>query len=407
VRRLIRDTTLLYVLYAFKLLSPLLIVPLLAHKLTRDVLGQFAICVSIASTVAVAIELGFGLSATRVATGRRAPYQRKINNAVLSTRLAGAVVALPICLAVTTVILKRHDATVIVIALLIWAAAVCGGLTNFWFFQANDGLPTLAAMELLGIASATGFVLVFARSLPSALIGNLLIQAVPLAVTMAVVSRRLGGIKLSVASAVRGWRLTREMAKFRLMTTSYTSAVPAVLGALLPAAYIAPFYIAERFVRAITAGFIPVTNIAYPKMCALRARSPERHTKVTHLMLYAAAVAGTLAGVIVTLCSTRVAAMLSPAALVPEVARHLGRLVWIMPPLAVSTVLGNLFLLPRGQDRVFNRIILASALCGFCLVWVLPARLGASGAVVAILAAEIVAAIAMLQIYFGARRHDI
>jgi Na+-driven multidrug efflux pump len=107
--------------------------------------------------------------------------------------------------------------------------------------------------------------------------------------------------------------------------------------------------------------------------------------------------------VVVTMLSGRIAAVLAPDSIALEVARHLTGLIWIVPLLALSTVLGNLYMLPNGEDRLFTRIVLTSAMCGFLLVWTLPGRIGASGAVVAIVVAELVAASLMLYSYLGTR----
>lgn len=406
MRRLIRDTSALYVLYAFKLLSPLGIPALLAHQLSRDELGQFAICVSIASTVSIGIELGFGLSATRAAAGRSSRRQRRILDAVTSARAAAALVALPLCLAATALILGRRDPGVLVLGALTWATAACAGFSQLWFFQANGALPVLAALEAVGVTGALVALWRFAHTLPAALAGNLLMTFIPLATTSAVVFVRMGGVRISAVSAWYGWRVTKEMAKFRALTTSYTTAIPAVLGILLPPASVAPFFVAERFVRALTAGFIPVTQIAFPRMCALRGQDPRRHELIVKWMLATGAVLALALAVLVALVSDRVSILLGPARIAGDVARYLNQLVWMVPFLAVSTVLGNLFMLPRGEDRSFNRVILWSAAAGFALLWTLPNRLGASGGAAAIVAAELVAAGAMFRFYREAVRNE-
>jgi O-antigen/teichoic acid export membrane protein len=151
---MIRDTTLVYALSAVKLLAPLAMPAMLAHRLERQDLGRFAIAASIASTVGILIELGFGLSATRAATGRAWGALRRINDAVVSARLAGACIALPLCIAVSATIFRAYDERVLSVASLTWATAACAGFSNLWLFQANNRLAVYALLEAAGVGAA-------------------------------------------------------------------------------------------------------------------------------------------------------------------------------------------------------------------------------------------------------------
>jgi O-antigen/teichoic acid export membrane protein len=396
---LIRDTTIVYALSAIKLATPLAMPAMLAHRLTAQDLGRFAIAASVAATVGILVELAFGLSATRAVAGRSRSVQRQINNAVVSTRLAAAAFGLPLCIAVCAAIFRTLDVQVLAVACLTWLAAAGTGFSNLWFFQANSRLAMHVLMEVVGIVSAITAVYLAASGLLTALLANLLTSIVPLAMSSVVVVRSLGHARVSLAGVRRGWRVTRELAQFRALTATYTTVIPAVLGARLAPAYVAPFFVAERFVRAILAGLVPATQIAFPRMCELRTKDARRHALLVGVGLYVVAAAGVVVSVAVVLLSRRIAAVLAPVDLAPDVTRHLANLIWIVPLLALSTVLGNLYLLPRGKDRLFTRIILASAITGILLVWTLPSHYGAAGAVVAIVGAEIVATGAMMCVY--------
>jgi O-antigen/teichoic acid export membrane protein len=375
---------------------------LLAHRLIPSDLGLVSICLATASTSAVLVEMGFGLSATRAMSADSGASAPQLFGAVCSARLLAIIGTLPIIGVILALAVNLEWTTVVVLAVITWGTSSCMGWTSLWYFQSHNRLVWIAGLEAVGILFGIFVLTLGADSLVSALLLNALIYAVPAIVAHLWLTRRLGSVQLSWNAAVAGWHMTRELAKFRMVASSYTTAIPIFLAIPLAPALVAPFFVAERVIRAFVAILIPFVQIAYPRMCALKLRDSERHRHRTIVLLGSVAITAALAcGGLIALAPL-IASLLSPKNLAPQVTRHIGALALIIVPIAITSVLGNLYMLPRGFDRLFNTIVLTTALIGSALLLTLPrTSLGAAGASWSIFAAEVSAAV--LMIYFFIR----
>lgn len=407
LRPLPLGTIAFYGLTAAKLASPLAIAPMMAHRLNAHDLGIWSICMSIASTSAVVIELGFGLSATREAKSQAAPGEHAIFSAVTATRAVAALLLLVVVTLAVRVTVPPSEAPLPLLVVCVWLTALGMGWSSQWFFQVRERLLCSAALDAAGIAAGLLLVAVWAHSLPAILLLNLATYLLPALLGHGWVHRSIGAPAWGLRRVRQGWQMTRELAQFRALTTAYNSAIPFLLATALPAAAIAPFFVAERVIRSVAAALIPFVQLMFPRMCSLHnADAGEHHRRVGQLATLLGALACVAVGGL-WLSADAIAGLLAAPAIAPRVSQHLVELSFLALPLAVSTVLGNLYMLPRGEDRRFNRFVLAAALAGLgCALWLPRTALAASGGSGAILAAEAVITLLMLWHFLRTARPE-
>ncbi|MGA0611194.1 oligosaccharide flippase family protein [Caldimonas sp. KR1-144] len=380
------DTLATYAGSAFKLAVPLLVVPLLARRLDPSSFGLVAVLVSVAMSLSILVELGFGLSATRAAVNASQLERRRIAEQVLGARVAVAACLL----AVAALVAWGFGVHALTPGSVMATAAltVATGWTNAWYFQATGQLRRHAAIEVAAMVGGAAIFALAARDVASTLWCYCVLYGLAPALSLVWIHASLGRPSLSTSIVLSGLRMTGSMASFRALTTSYTAAVPALLALVVPLPGVAAFHIADRMVRAFAAPLQPLTLVLYPVQCELQQRDPIVFLRVSSRLLAMAVTSGLVAAALLFLGDDAVMQLFAGAELASSAGDVLRVLCWILAPLYGSTVLGMLWLLPLRDDQFFNRCIAVGAVMGIGLLLTLPAAYGSPGAAWSLLAAE-------------------
>lgn len=399
--RVWRSALLYYSLAAFKLVGPLALLPILANRLSPEDLGVYAVAMSLAATVAVFIEMGFSLSASRAVSFAQENC-RSVFAAVSSARLIASAASFLVVLLLSQVFFGLGAAADAALGLVAWLTALGIGWGHLWYFQSQGKLVSFALVEASAITVGWVVVYLLVDGLPAALAVSCLVYLVPSLFLHLYVARRLEAPAPSVKDAKAGWLLTRSMLGYRIVASSYTSSVPLLLSLSLAPGGLAPFYVAEKLIRCLAAGLIPLIQLLYPKMCELRRADASMHRRRTLSLCGVLALGALLVSIGVFVSRETLAANFAGPALQQKVALHLGELVFMLLPLTISGVIGNLFVLACEKDGDFNRVVSTAAAVGVTLLIALPlAGLDASGASLALVGAEVVAAVGMLLLFRG------
>jgi PST family polysaccharide transporter len=331
---------------------PLITLPFLARVLDRSQFGLVIFVQTFSFLVALLVNYGFNLSATREVARRRhdpAPLSSAVSG-VLGAQLLLAVASAVLSLTLWPVVpIFSQDPELLGYGV---ALGILQGWLPVWFFLGIERSQVVALGELASRLLALGLIVALVREPDDAGL-VLLIYTVSAAastgILIALVLRRVTRIRFSGASTQDALRRGRTLLAGTGATALYTGANAFVLGLLVPAGQVAIFAAAEKVVRAGSRVLGLTTAAVYPRVSLLLSRGDlARANRLSTLSV------GLFAG----------AAVVGAAVLA----------IWA--PLIVGTVFGSRF---EGSIPLLRTLALLLPLnvLGFALStqWLLPRRL--------------------------------
>ncbi|HEV2273836.1 MAG TPA: flippase [Acidobacteriaceae bacterium] len=366
---------------------PLLTIPYLARVLGPAHFGMVAFAQSLGLYLAIVVEFGFQLSATRRVARFR--DDREQLEQIVSGVMGAKVLLALICIAITLVLQYfmpsfHHD------TLILWAGAFSGigqGFSMLWFYQGMEQMKLPAAMDMLGKAVAAAGVFLFVHR-PQDAWKVLALQCIcycGAALVLLVIASREVRVRWPHPRETRqAIRDSAAMFLFRSSVGLYTTANALILGAVANPTAVAFYSGAERLTKALLNMLNPVSLSLYPRLCRLIATDRKRAVWLARVSLGAMTLGSLLlaAGAFVAApLIIRIVLGKGYEAAVP-VMRVLSLL---LPAVAVSTVLGLQWMLPLRMDAAYNKIIVSAGCLNLALAFLWASRwqqLGMAWAVV-------------------------
>ncbi len=388
---LFRNTFSLYGAHVAGLLLPLIAVPFLARVLRPDGWGIVLFAQSFAAWLALVLEYGFYLSASREIARERADLRvvsrivRDVQSAKLMLLLAVTLITL---IAYLTVPLVRAHPQHLFWA---WLLAAAQGYSPYWYYQGVERLGLIALTEATSKAVAT-LLLFLLISSPTDGPLVLALYAIPALFwslfANAGIYRSAGFERLDLRAGLRMLATTGNFFVFRAAHGSYVAANSFILGALSVPQAVAFFGGAERIIRGAINLIHPATQAIYPRISNLVGRDQDRAARLMVLTLIILGAGGVMMGLAAGVAAPfLVSVLLGPGyqAAVPVL-----RVLSLLPPLvAVGTVLGLQWALPSGHERPYFRLVVAGAVLNVVLAVGLAPRFGAMGMASAVVGAEL------------------
>ncbi len=400
---LVRNAAALYGVQASRKLAPLILIPYLARTLGPAGWGLVAFAQSLGEFLALVIEFGFNLSATREIARSRASRQRcaEIVAGVLGAQMLLALAASAAALAVSRWIPHCTGHPRLLAAALFYGVAQ--GLTPLWFFQGMERLRLAAALEVSGKAAAVGAILLLVRGPQEGWLVLVFQGLAPAAATLIGITMAYQAVRFRrpswplIRKAVeRGWR----MFVFRSGESLYGAGNAFVLGLFAPPTLVGYFASAEKISRAVFGLLNPIREALYPRLGNLAAAAPERAAKLAR----AGAIVTTAGGVLLGAGILGFAPWLVRVLMGPEFAPAIGvlRILACLPPLlAVSHSVGLQWLLPNGREGEVSRIILRAGVLNLALAALLAPGFGHVGMAWAVVCSEAFVAACMWRAVQG------
>jgi PST family polysaccharide transporter len=397
--RVARNAGALYGVQLAGFVLPLLTIPYLARVLGVNGWGQVLFAQSFAAWLTLVVEYGFTLSATRAVAqaprdgGRVACIVAGVVSAKLVLSLVAAAV---VGVAALSVPAFRANPQY-----LLWAGlvAVVQGLSPLWYFQGVERMRAAAAAEVLARVAAALGVFVWVRA-PEDGWRVLALQATTAAVWVAfttwVMLRETGPVRPGPRAAARALREGAPLFFFRGASGVYTSSNAFLLGLFAAPQVVGYFGGADRIVRALVSLLLPVSQALYPRASYLASTDEARANRLVRSSVYAVAGLALAGAVGVAVLAPQVVRTLLGPEYLPAVPIFRG-LVFVVPLIALGTVMGMQWALPRGHDRILYTLVGGAAVLNVAGTLLFAPRFGAAGMTGAILAAEAFVALGLLS----------
>ncbi len=393
-----RNSAALYGVQFCRKVIPLITIPYLAHILGVVGWGTVAFVLSLGELIALFIEFGFNISATREVSQNRhsRPACSRIMAGVLSAQALLALLGLAIATTVSFFLPVLHDHPLLLGAGLLYAVAQ--GFMPLWFFQGLEQLGLAAALEVTGKLLALGALFVFVchpqdawKVVAIQACASLLSTLAGLVLAIRLFSWHTPDYVLLVSALRRGW----PMFVFRSAESLYGVGNAFILGLFAPPSVVGYFAVAEKISKAVFGLLNPIRDALFPRLSHLVVTEPLRAARLARRgVAMMSAVGLVLSGTLY------VAAPLLIHALAGRGFERAVTVLRILSPLPVVLSLtysaGMQWLLPLGRDAAVNRIILVGGAINVTVAFLVAPRFAEVGMAASVLAAELLVCIGMV-----------
>jgi len=389
----------LYGAQALGFLVPLITLPYVARILNPTGLGLVNFSLSFALWLIILIEFGFNFSATReIAQNRLEPERISAIAAgvmgakILLIGLAGLVCGLAVLLVPLFSANPQY---------LFWAfiSAIPQGLSPLWYFQGKEKMVKPAVIDIsFRLLAMIGIFLLVKQ--PNDGWKILAIQALSslcsISIMFFLMYREVDWQKLSFSMIASAMRIGWSMFLYRIAVSFYTTANPFILGLLLPnstphtaqASSIGFYSGASQLIAYAVAPFQPLGRILLPRISYLARHDMARARYWMQRISLAVGGIGLVLGLLVILFAPQIVGLFLGAGYEP--AQKLIRvLAFSIPYIAISGVLGILWMVALGLERLFNAITIAAGLLNVVLAFILVPLLGTLGMAIGVVVSEL------------------
>lgn len=395
-----RNSAALYGVQVCRKVFPLITIPYLTRTLTAGGWGAVAFVLSLSELVALVIEFGFNLSATREISQKRDQKNAcgEVMAGVLGAQavLACAGIAAALLLAPHIALLRTHHN--MLLAGLIYAVAQ--GATPLWFFQGLERMRLAAAFEVTAKSVMLAGVFYFVKgpqdgwkviALQAAASGFSTVSGIALALGSFAPTRPTRPL---VAGAIRrGW----PMFVFRSAESLYGVGNSFLLGLFAAPVVVGYFAAAEKISKAVFGLLNPVREALYPRLAYLAASAQDKAAKLARIGIAVMTAAGGALAVCVAAFAPWLINLFGGHEFQPAV--PILRILAALPlVLSITYSVGLQWLLPLGRDRDVNRVILRGGALNLAASFLLAPPFGALGMAASVVASELFVCVSLVQV---------
>jgi PST family polysaccharide transporter len=393
----------LYLVQACRKLLPLFILPYLARVLGPAGWGNVAYAQGVGEFIAIFVEFGFILSATRDLAQNRGSKGDcgRIAAGTFAAQGILATIGVLVALAASAWVplLRAHPR-------LLCAGLVYGvtqGMSPTWLFQGLERMSLASFLEIFSKVVGLGAIFLFVHS-PADDWKVLAFQS------MAPVVSILAGIWVAHrflvlyvptfdmvwASIQAGWK----MFLLRSGLATYSTANVLILAMFAPAGIVGYYASAEKVARAVTGMLLPIRDAFYPRLSQLAAHSMKENQRLTRISAYLEIGAGVILSVVTFAGAHFIVKLLFGStfgAAVPIL-----QILALLPLVtSLSDAIGFQTLLPAGKELLVMAAILTGGLVNIVAAVILAPHFMAEGMAVSVILAE--AAVCAALVYMVAR----
>jgi len=374
-RGLVQNVIALYGVQICTYALPLITFPYLARVLGPSGWGSVVFAQAIGAVIAVFVEYGFDISASRETSRHR--NELGLLSELISGVLGAKVLlaALCICGAVFSRRFTHHVAPSLA---LFWSSTiwgVCQGINMLWYFQGLERMRLAGALEIGGkvVATLSIFVLVHNpddgwKVMAAQCVGCVVAHGV----TVVLAYREVGFVWPTLSSVLNALRLGWSMFLFRAVQGLTGSLNGLVLGWVAPMAVLGQYAGAERISRVFQQGLWPINQALYPNLTKQMRDNRHDAMKMVRLSIFFLGGLGLLFGLILSLGAPLLVHVVLGDAFHGSIPALRVFALWI-PLIALSTVIIFQLLLPNQMDHQFNVVVLTAGLLGFgCALLLAP-----------------------------------
>lgn len=387
---LLHNIVALYGVQIANYIFPLIIIPYLARVLGPIGWGTVAMAQAFGQYIALMVEYGFSLSATReVARARNSLNRREeLLAGIMGAKVLLAFLAVGIAWVASRWVGAFRADPAVLWAGVFWALALA--FSPMWYFQGMERMRFVAALDVIAKTVSLVSILLLVQTpgdawkVPTLMgLASLVSTFIGLVTAYREVPFRFPSIR-GIANVLQiGW----SMFLFRSAVSLYTVGNTFILGLFAPPQIVGYYAGAEKISKAFVGLLGPVSQALYPRLSHLVQESRAEAARIARVGVQIMGLGGLLMGIIVFILAPLLVRLLLGLGYEPVVS--VLRMLALLPPLiALSNVLGIQWMLPLGLDRPFNVIIISAGLLNLVLAVILAPFFTHMGMALAVVISE-------------------
>lgn len=393
-KHLLTNMTSLFVLQAANYLLPLITVPYLARVLGPDRLGLITFAQVFVQYFAVLTDYGFNLSATREIAIHRENVRKvsEIFSSVLFIKAVLMIIGFALMAAIVLTVPKfRLEWSLYFLVYLIVPGNV---LFPFWFFQGMERMKYITMLNIVARSFMVLAIFIFVNNVDDYLIAAGLqasstiltgLLGLLVATKIAPITLVCPNKKQLKSIMVEGWHIFVSTVAINL----YTSSNVFILGLLTNNVLVGYFSAADKIIRAVQGLLGPVSQAVYPHISALAAKSSESALLFIGRIIKLQGLGAFIVSILIILLAEPIVRTL----LGEQYLASIPLLQWMsfLPfIIALSNIFGVQILFAFGYSKEVIRFQIPVALISLAVMVVVVYKFGLLGAVLNIVATEIV-----------------
>ena len=389
--RITRNAASLYLVQACRKLLPLFSLPYLARVLGPSGWGNVAFAQGVGEFIAIFVEFGFILSATRdlaQSKGSKGACGR-IAVGTFGAQAVLAAIGVSVALAVSTrfPLLRSHPK--LLCAGLVYGVAQ--GMTPAWLFQGLERMSLAAFLEITSKVAAVGAIFLFVHS-PDDEWKVLAFQSLAPVISVLAgfwVAHRF--LTLSIPTFDMVWESIRVGWKMFLLRSgfaTYSTANVLILAMFAPAHIVGFFASAEKLSKAIVGLLLPIRDAFYPRLSQLAAHSHQESQRLTRISAYIEVGCGVILSVATFAGAHLIVRIVFGSTF--EAAVPILQILALLPFItSLTDAIGLQSLLPAGKESLVTIAIVVGGVVNLAFAVLLAPRFMAEGMAVSVVFAEL------------------
>lgn len=354
----------------------------------------------LATWMAVIIEYGFSLSLPKHLNGK--PSNDSSVQILISTTLVSKLLLTLIlfCIAILFAVIFHISSSLVCLAIVLGMAQ---GLLPVWFYQGQRQLLLIALLDsfcvVLAIAIVYYYTLWGGKNYIFCLLTYALMKLCSAVMTNMMLmhqtaTKHFATLSQSIALLVS----EKQTFIYALASSLYTSFNVVILGVFVSPMLIGVYVSIERLIRLFTSMIAPMTRTLYPRMIAEFNKSKIDAMKIWKKILVYYFVGASAITIVAFLMAKEIVLFIFEDGSYVEYINILQILIFTIPCIAVSNVLGGLFMLPNHMEKQASNILLMAGIFNVLASLVMVKFFGILGMAQVVLIVEFL--ILILMSYF-------
>jgi len=406
---MIKNLSALYGLHFFKYIMPLILIPYLARVLGLSAWGELVIAQAFASYLALIVEYGFELSATKQLA--RCKNNAKQRSLILSD-VMGAKMVLIVIIALLSIPFLFILPVFTKSTTLFLSAMFFAGSSSFnliWYFQGIEKLVIASLTDILIKSASILFIFLWVtgpKDISLLLIINGVSALIVTIVLFYFIQKDTKIVYPSFRSSLFAIRKGWDMFIYKVSVSFYTTGNALILSFLVSPEIVAIYSGAEKISKAVLGLLTPITQVLYPRFSELTKNSYNDAQILFKQSLVVMSAIGFAMSVGIYLSSDLLVKIILGVEF--QEASSILKILASLPILiTISNVLGIQWMVPNGMEKAFNKIIIISGLLNLSLAVILAPYFQAAGMAWSVVISELVVTSTMALYLWNYDKHHI
>jgi PST family polysaccharide transporter len=396
---LVANSFYLYMAYFADYLLALIILPFIARVLGPEELGYLGLVQTFGLFILLIMEFGFPLMATR-------EIAKNKNDQVKTKKLIGEVFTfklflIPVLLVISTIailtvpVFHKNPYYVIIVVI----GSIFQGMAPTWYFQGVEKLSIIAFSKTIFRILGFSLIFIFVRSNDDGwivLLGYMISSICICLYLIKYMVNIIGSFPFAGRFSIKAiWRKSKHSFFITIFPVIYNNIIVFVLSLVVSPIQLGYYYGATRIYRAFNTLYGPIGQAFYPRLVSTNSGDSEKAINMARLFFWILLAVGVSFFIILYFFAKPIILILLGKEFLFAVP-ILKLFAIVLPLTAISHVLGRQWLMIRGNDKQYFKIIFIASLLGIISIIILVKSYGILSMPISLILYELVTVLLIL-----------